>query len=342
MVNATYRAWQALRYGRAHEGALALRSLPVEEPPAGHVRIRVGAASLNPIDFKLLRGDLKRVQKLVFPRTLGFDAAGTVDAIGAHVVRFKVGDRVFVRASRDNLGAFAEVSVQPEAHVALEPKGLGAQEAASLPLVALTTVQALVDRAKVASGQRVLIHAGSGGLGSFAVQYARAKGLVVDATTSAKNADFVSGLGAHTVVAYDREDYRAKGPVYDVVFDTLGGEHTLDAFRVVKPGGVVVSVAGPPDEEMARRVAPNFVVRAVMGLMARKVYSAASRAGARYYRFLTESDGAALAEVAELAEGGKIKPVVDRVFPFEEAPEAFAYLERGRARGKVILAMPRP
>jgi alcohol dehydrogenase len=332
----TMRAWQASGYGQAVD-RLRLNTVDKPEPGPGEVRLRVQAAALNPIDYKLLHGDLRRIHPLHFPVTLGFDASGVVDAVGGQVTRLGVGDRVFVRASRDSLGAFAEYSLQPERFVALAPPSLSAAEAASLPLVALTTVQGLVDRAQAAPGQRILIHAGSGGLGSFAIQYARHLGLRVDSTTSSRNAAWVSELGAERVFAHDLEDYRDAGPVYDLVFDTLGGAHTLGAFAVLKPGGCVVSVAGPPDREMTEKFAGNFLVAAVMKWSARKVYAAARRKQARYFRYLTESDGGQLAQIADLVERGTLRPVVDRIFAFEDAVAAFDYLSAGHARGKVVL-----
>jgi len=161
--------------------------------------------------------------------------------------------------------------------------------------------------------------------------------MLVDTTTSSRNESWVRELGADRVIAYDREDYRRGGAAYDIVFDTLGGSHTLDAFTVLKPGGCVVSVAGPPDREMAARFGGNILIRSVMKLMSRKVYAAARAKGARYYRFLTESDGGQLAEVAALVEQGAIRPIVDRVYAFEDCVAAFEYLIAGRAKGKVVL-----
>ena len=331
-------AWQATGYGSPKE-RLRLVSVPLPGPGPGELRIRVGAASLNPIDFKLLRGDLRRVQGLTFPVTLGFDASGVVDAIGPGDSQFKIGDRVFVRASRDTLGTFAQYTVQPQAFVALAPGRTSVVGAASLPLVALTTVQGLVDRAQARPGQRILIHAGSGGLGSFAIQYARWLGLQVDSTTSSRNVESVSALGAQDVIAYDREDYASRGRVYDIVFDTLGGEHTLKAFQVLKPGGCVVSVAGPPDVEMIAKFARNFFLRMVMKLMSRWVQAAARSGNARYFRYLTQSNGAQLRAIAELVDAGVVRPVVDRVFDFSDAVAAFDYLMAGHAQGKVVLDM---
>ena len=334
------RAWQALSHGPI-AASLRLNSIARPMPGPGEVRLKVQAASLNPIDFKLVQGALQRFQKLHFPVTIGFDACGVIDAVGSGVQKFRPGDRVFVRASRDTLGAFAEYSVQPQQFVALAPANLDAVGAASLPLVALTTVQGLVDRARAKAGQRILIHAGSGGLGSFAVQYAHHLGLLVDTTTSSRNATWVKQLGAARVFSYDEEDYCSAGEIYDIVFDTLGGKHTLDAFSVLKHGGSVVSVAGPPDREMTARFGGNFLARTVMSLLARKVHRVAREKHARYFRYLTESNGSQLAKIATLVEQGAIRPVVDRVFPFEDCIAAFEYLMAGRARGKVVLDIDR-
>lgn len=333
------RAWQAVAYGSAAT-CLKLRALPLPAPGEGEVRIRVQAASLNPIDYKLLHGDLRRLMTLQFPVTLGFDASGVVDAVGSGAARFGVGDRVYFRASRDTLGAFAEFSVQPESFVARRPGNLDAIGAASLPLVALTTVQGLVDRAQARAGQRILIHAGSGGLGTFAIQYAKQLGLIVETTTSSGNAGWVAALGADRVIAYDRESPQSRGAIYDIVLDSLGGAQTLQAVDLLKPGGTVVSVAGPPDREMARKFARNPLARLAMWAMARKVYAAAKGKQARYFRYLTESSGEQLAQVAALVERGGIHPVIDSVFEFERAVEAFDHLVAGRAKGKIVLKLP--
>lgn len=332
----TMRAWQATSYGPTGDH-LVLSVVPRPTPGPGEVRLRVEACSLNPIDYKLVRGDLRRLEPLRFPVTIGFDASGVIDAVGDGVVDFSPGDPVFVRASRGTLGAFAEYSVQPARFVAHRPKTIDAAGAASLPLVSLTTVQALEQRAQATPGQSVLILAGSGGLGSYAIQHAKALGLVVHSTASARNADFVAGLGADRVFRYDRDEKPAIDGGYDIVFDTLGGAKTIEAFDLIRIGGTVVSVAGPPDREMARKFAPNAIVRAAMWWMAWPVYAAAKRRQARYFRFMTESDGAQLAAIAARVDNGEVKPVVDRVFAFDDALAAFAHLETGHARGKVVL-----
>ncbi|HOZ06201.1 MAG TPA: NADP-dependent oxidoreductase [Arenimonas sp.] len=332
----TMRAWQAMHYGNERD-SLRLNTVEKPSPAAKEVCIKVHAASLNPIDYKLLHGDLKKVMPMPFPITMGFDAAGVVYSVGSSVTRFKLGDKVYVRASRESLRAFAEYTVQPEAFVAMMPSACNFEESASFPLVALTTVQGFVDRAHLKSGDSILIHAGSGGLGSFAIQYARQMGLTVHTTTSSKNADWVQKLGAEKVFCYDLVDIGTINNQYDAVFDTLGGKETLQAFVQIKSGGVVISVAGPPDIEMRNKFASNPVVRFVMWMMSRKVYAAAKTKNARYFRYLTESSGEQLSQITLLVEQGKIKPVIDRVFPFEQGIEAFEYLVAGRAKGKVII-----
>lgn len=329
------RAFVLDGYGVVSE-KVRLADLPDPVARLGEVVIEIHAASLNPIDFKLVHGDLKRISNYALPRPFGFDASGFVKSTGAGASRFKVGDAVYARASRDSIGTFAEQIALDEKFVALKPASVSHAEAASLPLVALTTWQGF-SRAKARADQHILIHAGSGGVGSFAVQFARYLGLQVTATTSSKNVDFVRSLGADRVIAYDREDYLKQGGSYDIVYDTLGGAVTVDAFKVVKRGGVVISLSGPPDRGFARRDGLGWPVRLAVWLMNRKVYAASAKAGASYDWSLTESNGDQLREIATLIDSGAIVPVIDRAFAFEELPEALAYLEAGRARGKVVL-----
>ena len=218
----------------------------------------------------------------------------------------------------------------------LKPAAISHAEAAALPLVGLTTLQGF-SRVKARAGQRILIHAGAGGIGTFAVQYAKHLGLEVTTTTSSKNAGFVRSLGADRVIAYDRENYLNAGGGYDIVYDTLGGAFTVDAFKVVKRGGAVISLSGPPDRDFARREGAGWLVRIAVWLMSRKVYAASTEAGASYCWFFTEPSGDQLREIAGLVDRGAIKPVIDREFAFEQLPAALTYLEAGRARGKVVL-----
>jgi alcohol dehydrogenase len=329
------RAYLLTGYGAVADN-VRLAEIADSRPGAGEVVIDIHAASLNPIDFKLVHGALKRISKYKLPRPIGFDASGVVTSVGPGASKFKPGDVVYVRASRDGIGTFAEQIALPEKLVAPKPAALSHAEAASLPLVGLTTLQGF-GRAGARAGQRILIHAGSGGVGTFAVQYAKYLGLHVTSTTSSKNVDFVKSLGADRVIAYDRENYLEQGSGYDIVYDTLGGAFTVDAFKVVKHGGVVISLSGPPDRDFARREGAGLVVRIAVWVMGRKVYAASAKAGAAYCWFFTESNGDQLRDIAALVECGAIKPVIDREFAFEKLPEALAYLEAGRARGKVVL-----
>src|SRR3982074_3179588 len=243
------RAFVLTGYG-AISDHVRLAELP--DPVAGpnEIVMEIHAASLNPIDFKLVHGALKRISKYKLPRPIGFDASGIVTSVGPGTTRFKPGDAVYVRTTRDSIGTFAEQIAIDEKLVAPKPATISYAEAASLPLVGLTTLQGF-GRAGARTGQRILIHAGSGGVGTFAVQYARHLGLQVTSTTSSKNADFVKSLGAAHVMASDRESYHERGGGYDIVYDTLGGAFTVDAFKVVKRGGVVISLSGPPERALA-------------------------------------------------------------------------------------------
>jgi len=329
------RAFLLNGYG-AIDDHVKLADVADPAPGAADVLIEIHAASLNPIDFKIARGDLKRVSKYQLPRPFGFDASGVVLSAGARVRRCKPGDAVYVRASRETIGTFAERIALPEAFFALKPARVSHAEAASLPLVGLTTLQGF-EKVGARAGQRILIHAGAGGIGTFAIQYAKHVGLHVTTTTSSKNADFVKSLGADRVIAYDRENYLEQGGDYDIVYDTLGGAFTVDAFKVVKRGGAVISLSGPPDRDFAKREGAGLLVRIVVWLMNRKVYAAAAQAGASYCWFFTEANGDQLREIAALVDSGAIKPVIDREFAFDQLPAALAYLEKGRARGKVVL-----
>lgn len=306
------------------------------------VLIEVHAASINPIDYKFVSGELRRVNKLdglTLPVTLGFDASGVVVGVGRNVTGFAEGDEVYTRAPREQLGAFAEFLSLDARFVAHKPRNLSHLEAASLPLVGLTTVQALKGRAQAKRAQTILIHAGAGGVGTFAIQYAKTLNLRVTTTTSSKNAAWVKGLGADKVIEYDRDNYLAGGESYHIVYDTLGGDYTLEAFRALKRNGVVVSIAGPPDKDMANSLKAGPLVKAAMWWMSRKIYAAAKEKNAEYYRFLTESDGAQLADIAQLVEAEKIKPVIDSVYPFADIIAALEHAATGRVKGKVVAQM---
>ncbi len=317
--------------------SIALIDAPISEPQNSELQIELFAAALNPIDFKIIHGALKPIMKTNFPAPMGFDGSGVITKIGPNVSQFKIGDEVFFRAELKSRGAFAQfINIKSEL-VAMKPKNMTHFEAASLPLVGLTTMQGILNRAKAKSGQSILIHAGSGGVGSFAIQYAKALGLIVTTTTSSKNAQLVKDLGADFVIEYDNEDYLSKHETYDIVYDTLGGDFTFDAFKIIKPNGSIISIAGPPTIEMARQLNLNMFLSMVMRFLSRKVTKAAKQKNCNYFGYFTQSDGAQLREIANLVEDNKIKALIDEIFPFENLVQAMEKLETGRAKGKVIL-----
>ena len=301
------------------------------------VLVQIHAASVNPLDLKIREGKLKLILPYRLPLILGNDLAGVVLRVGPGVRRFKPGDEVYARPDKDRIGAFAELIAIREASVAIKPKRLTMEEAASIPLVGLTAWQALVERAQLKAGQKVLIHAGSGGVGTIAVQLAKRLGAIVATTTSTANLDWVKGLGADIVIDYRKDDFEATLRDYDVVLDTLGGEVLEKSLRVLKPGGKLVSIAGPPDPDFAREIGASWVLTLAMRLLSRRIRSSAKRLGVNYSFLFMRSSGDQLREIGSLIDAGLIRPVVDRVFPLESTKEALAYVEKGRAKGKVVV-----
>ncbi|MFJ5138882.1 NADP-dependent oxidoreductase [Streptomyces sp. NPDC088707] len=332
------KAFLIEKYG--DQSAVRAAEMPAPEPGADDVLVKMHAASVNPLDFKIRDGDFKMILPYRLPLVLGNDLAGVVVQIGPSVTRFAVGDEVYARPDKNRIGTFAELITVHQDDLAPKPAGLTMAEAASLPLVALTSWQALVEKAQVQPGQKVLIHAGSGGVGTIAVQLARHLGAHVATTASAANAELVKELGADVVVDYRNQDFEELLDDYDVVLDTLGGETLEKSLRVLKPGGKAISIAGPPDAAFARELGANLVLRQVMNALSLKTRRHAKRHGVTYSFLFMRADGDQLRELTRLVEAGEIRPVVDRVFPFDQTCEAMEYAEKGRAKaGKVVVAM---
>ncbi|MGH7438053.1 MAG: NADP-dependent oxidoreductase [Polyangiaceae bacterium] len=326
------------RYGGPE--ALALRDLPEPEPGPGDLLVAMRAASINPVDFKIRSGGLKILVKDRFPLILGCDVSGVVSRVGPGVTRFAPGDEVFARLRKDRIGAFAEHVLVDAALAASKPSNLTHAETASIPLVGETSFQALVEIGKLQRGQRVLIHAGSGGIGTFAIQLARHIGATVATTASAKNHALVKQLGASEVIDYKTQRFEEVVAPCDVVLDTQGGETLERSFRVVKEGGVVITIGGKPDARFARAYGLNAVVVFGLGFLMRKVTRLAREKQARFEYLFMRPDGEQLGGIAALLAGGIIRPVLDRTFPFAETKEALAYVEAGRAVGKVVVISP--
>jgi NADPH:quinone reductase-like Zn-dependent oxidoreductase len=246
---------------------------------------------------------------------------------------------VYAKPRQDRIGAFAEYLAINEDDVALKPERLDMIEAASLPLVALTAWQALVVKARVQPGQKVLIHAGSGGLGSIAIQLAKHLGATVATTTSAKNAAWVADLGADVVIDYKTQDIAAELSGYDLVLDTQGGATLEKSLQVLKPGGAVISVAGPPDPAFAREFGANWFLVQAMRALSFAIRRKAKKRSVTYSFLFMTANGEQLREVGALVDAGVIGPVIDRVFPFDDTLAALAYVESGRSKGKVVVTM---
>ena len=325
------------RYGKKH--ALRLSDMPEPAPGPDDVLVEVEAAGLNLLDSKIRDGAFKLILPYKPPLVLGHDLAGTVVAVGANVQRFKPGDVVYARPRDGRIGAFAERIAVKEADLAPKPPNLSMTEAASIPLVGLTAWQALVERAQIKPGHKVLIHAGSGGVGTFAIQLAKHLGATVATTASAANAELVKSLGADIVIDYRSQKFQQELSGYDVVLASLDAATLEKSLKVLKPGGKLISLSGPPDPAFARAQGLNVVLRLVVRLLSAGIRRKAKRAGIDYSFLFMRADGEQLSRIAKLIEDGTIRPVIDRVFPFEQLNEALAYIETGRAKGKVVVTL---
>jgi NADPH:quinone reductase-like Zn-dependent oxidoreductase len=313
--------------------------MPDPELRDDDVLVQIHAASVNPLDLKIRDGKLKLILPYRLPLILGNDLAGVVVRVGSRVRQFKPGDKVYARTDKDRIGAFAEfISIKEDA-VAEKPKKLTMEEAASIPLVGLTAWQVLVERANLKRGQKVLIHAGSGGVGTFAIQLAKHLGAILATTTSTENLDWVKRLGADIAIDYKKEDFETILHDYDVVLDTLGGETLEKSLRVLKPGGKLISLIGPPDSDFAKDIGLTWILRLAMRLLSYRIRKRAKRHHVSYSFLFMRPSGDQLREIGSLIDSGIIRPVVDRVFPFESTKEALAYVEKGGAKGKVIVKM---
>ncbi len=317
-----------------------LRDMPVPEPGPGEVRIAVRAAGLNPVDFKLREGQLKLITRVQLPLVLGSELSGTVDAVGAGVSRFRVGDEVFSRVAKDRMAAFAEYACVEEDLVAAKPKTLDFAQAAAVPLAALTALQALRDELSVAPGMKVFIPGGAGGVGTFALQLAKHLGATVATTASARGRALVERLGADVVVDYTTSDARRELHDYDAAFDLVGGDSLSACFDVVRRGGRVVSIAGLPEPTTATKdLGRGAGLAALFWFASFGIRMRATRRGVAYRYLFMHPSGSDLAEIGALVDRKVIEVVVDRTFPFAQIGDAFAYLEQGRAKGKVVVEM---
>jgi len=323
------------RYGKNEVGRIG--ETPEPEVRDDDVLIQIHAASINALDSKIKSGEFKLILPYHFPLILGNDLAGTVERVGARVRSFKPGDEVYARPDDDRIGTFAEFIAVKESSLALKPKNLSMVEAASVPLVALTAWQVLVETAKLKKGQKVLIHAGSGGVGTIAIQLAKHLGAFVATTTSTANVAWVKALGADVVIDYKQQDFATVLRDYDVVLNSLGNGELNKSLQVLKPGGHLISISGPPTPAFAIARGLVWPLRQVLRLLSFGIRNKAKKNGGHYTFVFMRADGAQLREITALIESGAIRPIVDKVFPFQDTHKALAYVDSGRAKGKVVV-----
>ena len=322
------------RYGKT--GQLEFADIPRPTIKPNEMLVHIYAVGLNPIDNKIPTGAFKPIIKLGLPVVMGSDLAGVVVEVGSHVTRFKLGDAVFASIFDLGTGSLAEFAVVPESAAAIKPANLDFVQAASIPMVGLTSWQALKERASLKPGQKVFIPAGSGGIGSFAIQLAKHLGAKVATTTSTANINLVKRLGADEVIDYKKQEFEDVLQGYDVVLGTIEGviEKSLE---ILRPNSRFVSLVGPLDAAFASAKGLNFLLKFVFGLMSYKINCLAKKVDANYSFLFVQANGQQLAEIGKLLEAGQIVPVIDKVFPFDQTIEALAYLEQGRAKGKIVV-----
>jgi len=323
------------RYGTKDRGQIG--EMPEPELREDDVLVQIHAAGVNPLDSKIRDGEFKLILPYRLPLILGNELAGVVVRVGSRVRRFKPGDEVYARPDKDRIGTFAEFIALNENDAAIKPKTLTMEEAASVPLVGLTAWQVLIEKANLKKGQKVLIHAGSGGVGTFAIQLAKHVGATVATTTSTANVELVKTLGADIAIDYKKEDFEKVLHDYDVVLNSLGKETLEKSLRVLKPGGKLISLSGPPDPGFAKDLGASWILKQVVGLLSYQIRKKAKRHRVSYSFLFMRASGDQLREISALIDSGVIRPVVDRLFPFESTKEALAYVEKGRAKGKVIV-----
>ncbi|TGL47980.1 NADP-dependent oxidoreductase [Leptospira meyeri] len=301
------------------------------------VLVQVHSAGINLLDSKIKSGEFKLILPYKLPLILGHDVAGRIIQVGSKVQKFKVGDEIYARPKDFRIGTFAERIAIDESDVAIKPTHLTMEEAASLPLVGLTVWQALIEKANLKKGQKVLIQAGSGGVGTFAIQLAKYLGATIASTTSESNFELVKSLGADILIDYKKNNFETILKDYDVVLNSQDGLTLHKSLRILKPGGKLISISGPPDPKFAEETNLSWFLKFVTHMLSHKVRKEAKRLKISYTFLFMRANGIQLNEITSLINEGSIRPVVDKVFPFYQLNEALAYVESGRAKGKVVV-----
>lgn len=330
------RAMVIEKYGKV---PMRLAEMPTPKINEYEVLAEIHAASINPIDFKIRNGKVRMLLKYKMPLILGNDFSGVVVKVGAKVTRFKVGDEIYARPRKSKIGTFAEYISVHEDDIALKPKNLTFEEAASIPLIGLTTYQAFVDILQLQKGQKILIQAGAGGVGTFAIQLAKLMGATVATTASEAGTNLVKSLGADEIINYKTEKFEEILKNYDAVFDTLGGEILEKSFNIVKDGGKIVSVSGLPNARFGKEYGSGFIKTLLFSAASHKLTTLEKKHNVQYTFLFMNPSGEQLRIIANYIEAGKIKPVIDKVFTIDDAQKAMEYAESGRAKGKIVLKL---
>ncbi|WP_133137669.1 NADP-dependent oxidoreductase [Legionella rowbothamii] len=316
---------------------LRFGEMPEPEMRDDEVLVKVHAAGINLLDTKIKNGDFKFILPYRLPLILGHDVAGVVVRVGARVRRFKSGDEVYSRPDDLRIGTFAELIAIKEDSLALKPEALTMEEAASIPLVGLTAWQALIEKANIKKGQKIFIQAGSGGVGTFAIQLAKHVGAFVATTTSTANIDWVKSLGAELVIDYTKDDFENILEGYDVVLNSQDSKTLTKSLSILKPGGKLISISGPPDPAFGEEIRASWFKKLIMRLLSYGIRKKAKHRSISFSFLFMKANGNQLREITTLIDSGAIHPVIDRVFPFAATQEAMAYVETGRAKGKVVV-----
>lgn len=329
------KAFIIKRYGKKEE--LHLTEIAESVVNENDVLVQVHSAGVNLLDSKIRNGEFKLILPYKTPFTLGHDLAGIVTKVGSKVSKFKVGDEVYSRPADHRIGTFAEYISVNESDLAIKPKNLTMEEAASIPLVGLTAWQALIEKANLQKGQKIFIQAGSGGVGTFAIQLAKYLGATVATTTSTANIELVKNLGADIVIDYKKDDFETILKDYDVVLNSQDTKTLEKSLKILKPGGKLISISGPPDPDFAKELGLSWMLQLILSLISLKVRKKAKQQDVTFSFLFMRAQGDQLSRITELIELGIIKPVIDKVFPFEQTNEALTYVETGRTKGKVVV-----
>jgi NADPH:quinone reductase-like Zn-dependent oxidoreductase len=329
------KAFRINRYSKTD--TLALVEVPAPKINEHEVLVEIYAASINQLDAKLKHGDFKLLLPYKMPLILGHDVAGVILQVGSKVKNFQVGDEIYSRLPDFSIGGFAEYVAIDENDIALKPTNMTMEEAASIPLVGLTAWQALVEIAQIKNGQKVFIQAGSGGVGTIAIQLAKYLGATVATTASKKSFDQLSALGADLLIDYKTEKFEEILSDYDVVLHSQDTKTLEKGFDILKPGGKVISISGPPTVDFAQDLGLAWYMKLIISLLSRGIEKKANKLKIDYTFLFMRANGQQLAEITKLIEANQIKAVIDQIFPFEKTNDALTYVESGRAKGKVVL-----